>query len=101
MMAWMDNVAWQETVDTGQAVYFSRSRGKLWRKGETSGHRQKVEEIRVDCDADAILLIVQQKGVACHEGYTSCFFRRIDSKGSAQVADERQVDPSTVYGTPS
>jgi phosphoribosyl-AMP cyclohydrolase len=94
----MDESAWRETLQTGQAVYFSRSRGKLWRKGETSGHRQQVCEVRVDCDADAILLMVQQTGVACHEGYESCFFRRIDTAGVAQVADQRQVDPESVYG---
>jgi phosphoribosyl-AMP cyclohydrolase len=94
----MDESAWQETLHEGQAVYFSRSRGKLWRKGETSGHRQQVCEIRVDCDADAILLLVQQTGVACHEGYQSCFFRRIDADGTAKIAEQRLVDPETVYG---
>ena len=98
MIAWMDERAWRETVETGQAVYFSRSRGKLWRKGETSGHRQRVEEIRVDCDADAILLKVQQTGVACHEGYESCFFRRVESDFSVNIADTRRVDPDSVYG---
>ena len=99
MMAWMDEKAWQETLASGAAVYFSRSRGKLWRKGETSGHRQRVTEIRVDCDADAILLQVEQTGAACHEGYASCFFRSIDASGDAKIADERLVDPEQVYGT--
>jgi phosphoribosyl-AMP cyclohydrolase len=99
MVAWMDEQAWQETVRSGDAVYFSRSRGKLWRKGETSGHRQRVTEIRVDCDADAILLQVEQTGAACHEGYASCFFRSIDAGGDANVTDERLVDPEQVYGT--
>lgn len=98
MMAWMDEVAWHETLSTGQAVYFSRSRGKLWRKGETSGHRQRVVEVRVDCDADTILLMVEQVGAACHEGFVSCFFRAVDADGKATVADERLVDPKTVYG---
>lgn len=98
MMAWMDEVAWQETLSTGQAVYFSRSRGKLWRKGETSGHRQRVVEVRVDCDADTILLMVEQVGAACHEGFESCFFRVLDADGKATIADERLVDPKTVYG---
>ncbi|QDT07601.1 phosphoribosyl-AMP cyclohydrolase [Rubripirellula lacrimiformis] len=98
MMAWMDETAWQETLATGQAVYFSRSRGKLWRKGETSGHRQSVVEVRVDCDADTILLQVQQTGAACHEGFASCFFRVVDPNGTATIADERLVDPATVYG---
>ena len=97
MMAWMDSVAWQETLSTGAAVYFSRSRGKLWRKGESSGHSQKVVEVRVDCDADTILIKVEQIGAACHEGYESCFFRRVDSDASITVVDERLVDPATVY----
>lgn len=99
MMAWMDQQAWQETLSSGAAVYFSRSRGKLWRKGETSGHRQRVTEIRVDCDADSILLQVEQTGAACHEGYASCFFRSIDASGDAKIVDERLVDPEQVYGT--
>ena len=101
MMAWMNQEAWKETVSTGNAVYFSRSRGKLWRKGETSGHQQRVKEIRVDCDADTILLQVEQKGAACHEGYASCFFRRIDPDGNAEVVDQRFVDPESVYGKKS
>ena len=101
MMAWMNQEAWDETLKTGKAVYFSRSRGKLWRKGETSGHAQQVVEIRVDCDADTILLQVEQTGAACHEGYASCFFRKIESDGSASVAEERLVDPSSVYGKKS
>ncbi|MGI9474373.1 MAG: phosphoribosyl-AMP cyclohydrolase [Rubripirellula sp.] len=98
MIAWMDQQAWDETLASNHAVYFSRSRGKLWRKGETSGHRQKVMEIRVDCDADAILLQVEQIGAACHEGYASCFFRRVESDASVEVADPRLVDPKAVYG---
>lgn len=101
MMAWMNQEAWKETVSTGNAVYFSRSRGKLWRKGETSGHQQRVKEIRVDCDADTILLQVEQKGAACHEGYASCFFRRVDADGNAEVVDQRLVDPESVYGKKS
>ncbi len=98
MMAWMNEQAWRETVATGYATYFSRSRGKLWRKGETSGHRQRVIELRVDCDADAILLVVEQLGAACHEGYRSCFFRQIDQDGNVRIEDERKVDPESVYG---
>tara|TARA_R110002049_G_scaffold27321_4_gene94484 strand:- start:22793 stop:23173 length:381 start_codon:yes stop_codon:yes gene_type:complete len=97
MMAWMNKESWQETLDTGDAVYFSRSRGKLWRKGETSGHRQKVVEIRVDCDADTILLRVQQTGAACHEGFESCFFRAVDNDGTVTIRDERLVNPDDVY----
>ncbi len=99
MMAWMDRSAWEETLSTGQAVYFSRSRSSLWRKGETSGHRQRVVEIRVDCDADTILIRVDQIGAACHEGFASCFFRVVDGAGNVSVADRRLVDPETVYGT--
>jgi phosphoribosyl-AMP cyclohydrolase len=101
MLAWMDETAWQQTLSSRQAVYFSRSRGKLWRKGESSGHSQQVTEIRVDCDADTILLQVQQTGAACHEGYASCFFRRVESDGSLKIADQRMVDPQSVYGEKS
>lgn len=99
MLAWMNEDAWNETRATGYATYYSRSRGKLWRKGETSGHRQQVEEIRVDCDADTVLLRVTQTGAACHEGFQSCFFRRIDQHGTAVTTDQRIVDPNDVYDT--
>ena len=98
MLAWMNEQAWQETLATGDAVYFSRSRGKLWRKGETSGHRQRVMEVRVDCDADTILLRVEQTGAACHEGFESCFFRAVDADSHVKVVDSRMVDPDKVYG---
>src|ERR1041385_4011140 len=80
MMAWMNQEALEETVRTGRACYFSRSRNRLWRKGEESGNHQSVREIRIDCDADTILLRVDQHGdqAACHEGYESCFFRVLD-----------------------
>lgn len=97
MLAWMNEEAFKETLQTKQAVYYSRSRSQLWRKGETSGHRQDVVEIRVDCDADAILIRVRQIGAACHEGYRSCFSRSIDDSGQAIVVDERLVDPADVY----
>jgi phosphoribosyl-AMP cyclohydrolase len=97
MLAWMNREAWEETLRTGQAVYYSRSRRRLWRKGEESGHIQKVVEIRVDCDADTVLLRVEQVGgVACHEGYKSCFFRRVNGP-TLQVVSERIVDPATIY----
>jgi phosphoribosyl-AMP cyclohydrolase len=97
MIAWMNRAAFEETVRTGRAVYFSRSRGKLWRKGEESGHVQEVKEIFIDCDADAILLKVDQLGgAACHEGYKSCFFRKLDA-GDWQTVAERVFDPATVY----
>src|SRR5262245_51435900 len=87
MVAWMNREAFDETVKTGQACYFSRSRGKLWRKGEESGHVQHVREILVDCDADTVLLKVEQVGgAACHEGYASCFHRRLENGGWRVIA---------------
>jgi phosphoribosyl-AMP cyclohydrolase len=97
MVAWMNAEAYSETVRTGQAVYYSRSRGKLWRKGEESGHVQTVRGIYVDCDADSVLLKVEQVGVACHEGYRSCFFREVTPEG-LQAVLPRLVDPARVYG---
>jgi len=99
MLAWMNREAWDETLRTGRAVYYSRSRGRLWRKGEESGHIQQVVEVRVDCDADTVLLKVRQVGgVACHEGYKSCFFRRVED-GQLHIVAGRVVDPATVYRT--
>jgi phosphoribosyl-AMP cyclohydrolase len=77
MLAWMSRESITETLATGQVCYFSRSRQKLWRKGETSGHVQKLVEMRIDCDGDALLLLVEQTGPACHTGEHSCFFRRV------------------------
>lgn len=99
MLAWMNEEAWAETLRTGRAVYYSRSRGKLWRKGETSGHQQIVREIQVDCDADTILLHVEQTGAACHEGFASCFFRTVDASGTVEIREARLVDPADVYGS--
>jgi len=100
MMAWMNSESFAETVRTGKAVYWSRSRGKLWRKGEESGHAQAVRAIYVDCDADTILLKVEQVGAACHEGYRTCFFREVRPEGLKVVA-QRLVDPSQIYGKSS
>ena len=98
MIAWMNREAFEETVRTMRAVYFSRSRNRLWRKGEESGHVQEVRGIYVDCDADAVLLkVVQIGGAACHEGYKSCFFREL-TDGELKVIAERAVDPAAVYG---
>ncbi|MFI5396608.1 MAG: phosphoribosyl-AMP cyclohydrolase [Candidatus Binatia bacterium] len=98
MVAYMNREAWQKTLATGQACYFSTSRQQLWLKGESSGNVQDVKEIRVDCDADAVLLKVHQRGgAACHEGYRSCFFRQADQQGWRVVA-ERVVDPEALYG---
>lgn len=99
MVAWMNAEAYAETLRTGRAVYYSRSRGKLWRKGEESGHAQTVRAIYVDCDADTILLKVEQVGAACHEGYRSCFFRQVTPAG-LQIVAERLVDPAAIYGNP-
>ena len=98
MVAYMNREAFEETVATGRACYFSRSRQKLWRKGEESGNFQIVHEIRVDCDQDATVLAVEQRGdgAACHEGYESCFFRVLDNN-EWKVVDERKVDPAK-YG---
>ena len=96
MFAWMNRDAYLETVETGFATYFSRSRNRLWRKGEESGHRQRVSEIRIDCDADCILLKVDQTGAACHEGYASCFFRKREN-GVFQVDQNIVVEPNSVY----
>ncbi len=96
MLAWMNQESFEETLRTSMAVYYSRSRQKLWRKGEESGHTQQLVSVHVDCDADAILLKVRQNGAACHEGYTTCFFREL-ADGQWSVREERVVDPSTVY----
>ncbi|MFO0842472.1 MAG: phosphoribosyl-AMP cyclohydrolase [Gemmataceae bacterium] len=97
MLAWMNREAYEETLRTRRAVYFSRSRGKLWRKGEESGHVQELRDVYLDCDADTILLKVHQiGGAACHEGYASCFFRKVTPEGF-EVVGERVFDPSQVY----
>jgi phosphoribosyl-AMP cyclohydrolase len=98
MLAWMNREAFEETVRTGRAVYFSRSRNRLWRKGEESGHVQQVKGVFVDCDADTVLLkVTQVGGAACHEGYKSCFFREL-AGGNLAVVGERVFDPKQVYG---
>lgn len=105
MLAWMNREAYEETLRTGRAVYFSRSRNRLWRKGEESGHVQEVHGIFLDCDADTILLQVRQiGGAACHEGYASCFFRKVTDEGKGkgegegfEVIGERLFDPRDVY----
>ena len=98
MLAYMNEAAWQQTLSTGRATYFSRSRNKLWVKGEESGNIQNVKEIYVDCDGDTILLKVEQiGGAACHQGYESCFFRQVDGDGNLQVVGKRIFDPQAVY----
>jgi phosphoribosyl-AMP cyclohydrolase len=97
MLAYMNRESYEETLRTGRAVYFSRSRGKLWRKGEESGHVQEVKAVFVDCDADTILLKVEQiGGAACHAGYRSCFYRQVTPQGLA-VVGELVFDPQQVY----
>ena len=96
-VAWMNRDALQETVDKKRAVYWSRSRQKLWRKGEESGNVQKVVEVRLDCDSDAVLLKVEQAGgIACHTGRESCFFRKLEN-GRWVTVDPQLKDPSLIY----
>jgi len=96
-VAWMNRDALRETVESRRAVYWSRSRKRLWRKGEASGHVQKVVEVRLDCDADAILLKVEQAGgIACHTGRESCFFRKLEN-GRWVTIDPVLKDPSLIY----
>lgn len=98
MIAWMNREAFEETVRTKRAVYYSRSRQKLWRKGEESGHVQQVEHIYIDCDQDAVLLKVKQVGgAACHTGRRSCFYRELTDSGLVTIA-EPIFDPKAVYG---
>jgi phosphoribosyl-AMP cyclohydrolase len=99
MLGFMSADSLRETQRGGEVVFFSRSRGKLWKKGESSGHVLRVREIRVDCDADALLVRVEAFGPGvCHEGYRSCFFRALDSNGSTKIIAERTFSPETVYG---
>jgi phosphoribosyl-AMP cyclohydrolase len=97
-LAWMNREALAETAKGGEAVYWSRSRGKLWRKGEESGHVQRVVEVRMDCDSDAILLRVEQAGgIACHTGRERCFFNKLE-QGKWVATDPVLRDPSLIYG---
>jgi phosphoribosyl-AMP cyclohydrolase len=93
MLAYVDREALERTRETGRAHYYSRSREELWEKGATSGHTQEIEEIRVDCDADALLYLVEQSGGACHTGYRSCFHRTVDG----EVVGEKVFEPDDVY----
>ena len=101
MVGFMNDEAFRKTVETGFATFFSRSRNKLWLKGETSGHRLVVKEISTDCDKDALLIQVEALGPGvCHEGYQSCFFRKLDS-GKWTESEPRAYDPAAVYGSNS
>ena len=97
MLAWMNEEAFRETLTTRRAVYFSRSRNRLWRKGEESGHVQTVHAVLIDCDADTILLKVNQEGAACHEGYPTCFFRKLNEHGQVELVEERLKQPGEIY----
>jgi phosphoribosyl-AMP cyclohydrolase len=101
MVAHMNDEALRKTIATGEAWYFSRSRNALWRKGESSGHTQRVVEMRMDCDQDAVWIRVEQVGAACHTGRRSCFYRKVDGQGDevslSFVDADRLVDPSAVY----
>ena len=98
MFAWMNRDALARTAETGEAVYFSRSRGKLWHKGEESGHTQKIREIRIDCDNDVVLLKIEQVGgIACHTGRRSCFFQKYFADGRWEAVEPVLKDPKEIY----
>ncbi len=99
MVAYANEEAVFKTLTTGKAHYWSTSKKEVWCKGETSGHVQQVKEVRVDCDADAVLYLVKQKGGACHKGYRTCFYRRVSPIGNLEVVEERVFDPESVYGS--
>jgi phosphoribosyl-AMP cyclohydrolase len=99
MMAWMNRASLEKTIATGRTHFWSRSRRKLWMKGETSGHVQQVKDIAFDCDGDALLIQVGQTGAACHEGYQSCFFRSVEKDGKSFKITEPQLEtPEQIYG---
>ena len=100
MLGFMSEDSLDETRRSGEVAFFSRSRNKLWKKGESSGHVLRVREIRVDCDADALLVRVEAVGPGvCHEGYRSCFFRALEPDGGAKILEERTFSPEAVYGS--
>ncbi len=97
MLAWMNRDAVAETLSTGRVCYWSRSRGRLWRKGESSGQTQRLIDLRVDCDGDTLLVLVEQTGVACHTGRHNCFFRALRDDTLVEIAAP-EVDPAELYG---
>jgi phosphoribosyl-AMP cyclohydrolase len=100
MLAYINQLAWEKTLETGKAHYWSRSRNSLWLKGETSGHVQLIKEILVDCDQDTVVYKVEQLGgAACHTGYRSCFYRKVTGDALTVHEQERVFDPTAVYGT--
>lgn len=99
MVAYMNEEAFRLTLETGKVHYFSRSRQKLWKKGESSGNMQELVEMRVDCDMDAVVVRVRQSGPACHEGFHSCFYRTVAEDGSLVENSEREMTPEEMYGS--
>ncbi len=98
MLAYINRESWEKTLDTGEAHYWSRSRREIWHKGDTSGHVQKIRQVLVDCDSDAVVFRVEQVGgAACHTGYESCFYRKVNPDGSVTVVDTKVFDPERVY----
>ena len=98
MLAYANQAAWEATLASGKATYYSRSRKKLWVKGESSGNLQMIKEIRIDCDNDTLLFKVEQiGGAACHKGYRSCFFTKVEGDGTGRITQERVFDPAEVY----
>lgn len=98
MVAYMNEEAFRLTLETGKVHYFSRSRNKLWKKGESSGNMQELVEMRVDCDLDAVVVKAKQKGPACHEGFRSCFFRTVTAEGGLVENAVREMTPEQMYG---
>ncbi|NBC32855.1 MAG: phosphoribosyl-AMP cyclohydrolase [Alphaproteobacteria bacterium] len=99
MMAWMNRAAIEETLATGQVCYWSRSRQKFWRKGESSGQTQRLVGLRLDCDGDTLLVLVDQHGVACHTGRRSCFYRAVRDDGRLETVLPVEADPEALYGS--
>ena len=99
MVAYMNEEAFQLTLETGKVHYWSRSRQQLWKKGESSGNMQELVELRIDCDLDAVVVRARQQGPACHEGYKSCFFRTVAADGSLQVNAQQLMTPEQMYGS--
>jgi phosphoribosyl-AMP cyclohydrolase len=97
MVAYMNREALKLTLDSGEVHFYSRSRKKIWKKGETSGHVQKVKEILIDCDEDTLLIKVEQKVASCHEGYRSCFYRKLDSNGNIKIVEKKVFEPEDIY----
>ncbi len=99
MLAYMNRQALEETLKTGISHFYSRSRKKLWQKGETSGNIQTVSEVRIDCDGDTVLIKVRQKGAACHKGYRACFYRKLEGGSELKTTETPLFDPKEVYGS--